>query len=76
MRNSRRPKLPKDYRKLVDLAEDRGWVLTWEGKHPKLTAPDGWACPIPTTSNNPIMFRGWRQRLLRHPSFEDYRRPR
>lgn len=56
--------LPKDYRKLVNAALRQGWTLTVSRSgHPKLTAPDGRATPVPSSSRTPQMFRGWANRL-------------
>lgn len=62
-------KVHKDYRALVNEALERGWQLTVKrGGHPKLTAPDGYATPIPS-NGNPSLFRAFRKRLLTHPTF-------
>jgi hypothetical protein len=64
-------KIPKEYRSLVAEAERRGWTLVWKRHgHPKLTAPDGYATPVPTSSGSPRLFKAWRSRLLRHPTFD------
>ena len=68
---SRRLKMPKDYRPLVEEALAKGWTLSYEGKHPKLTAPDGYATPIPTTSGARQMWLAFRNRLVKHPSWTE-----
>lgn len=66
-----RLKMPKDYRPLVEEALAKGWTLSYEGKHPKLTAPDGYATPIPTSSGAPPLLRAFRNRLRKHPSWSE-----
>lgn len=66
-------KLPREYRDLVNEAQRRGWVLTCKRHgHPKLTAPDGYATPIPTSSGAPPLLKAWKLRLLKHPTFADH----
>lgn len=65
--NRLRQKIPKDYRDMVATAEENGWTLTYKGKHPKLTAPDGsYAIPIPTSSQSERLVKSVRVRLRAH----------
>ncbi len=62
-----RLRIPLDYRKPVAEAVQRGWTLTSERHgHPKLTAPDGYSIPVPTTTSNPNTFKKFMKRLNSH----------
>lgn len=66
-----RLKVHKRYRALVTEALERGWTLTTNGKHPKLTSPDGkTATPIPSADPHGLYSR-FRKVLTTHPSFTD-----
>lgn len=57
-------RVPKDYRPWVNAAIDAGWHLsqTRHG-HLKVTAPDGYATPIPSSSNDRRLFKAVTGRL-------------
>lgn len=56
--------VPKDYRPLVKAAVDQGWTFTQTRHgHPKLTAPDGYATPVPSSSSDPRLLRAMVVRL-------------
>jgi len=65
----RNQKINKRYRRLVEAAIARGWVLSYEGKHPKLTAPNGdVATPIPSKDHQGLEAR-FRKLLTTHSTF-------
>lgn len=60
-------RIPKDYRKPVQQAIQQGWILSWKAHgHPKLTAPDGYSIPVPTTTSNPNTLKKFLKRLNSH----------
>lgn len=60
------PKFHKDIRPLVRAAVDAGWELSYRGKHPKLTAPDGYATPVPSNGNHHGLRRHFILELRKH----------
>ncbi len=57
-------RVPKDYRPWVNAAIDAGWRISQSRHgHLKLTAPDGYATPIPGTSRDSSLHRAIVSRL-------------
>lgn len=55
------------FRPAVKAALKQGWTLT-QGRtaHPKLTSPDGYSTPVPSSSNDGSLLRGFEMRLRKH----------
>lgn len=57
----------KGYRPLVKAALAQGWTLTQSNRgHPKLTAPDGYSCPIPGSGRDASLVKSITSRLRKH----------
>lgn len=65
-RHRRCPKIHKELRAPVRAAMEFGWSLTYTGKHPKLTAPDGYATPVPSNGNVDGLRKAFESRLRKH----------
>jgi len=58
--------IPKDYRPLVKQARKQGWKFVQKKGHPKMVSPEGYATPLPSSSNAPGTYQEFKARLRRN----------